>query len=301
MHGICLLAVFWDWRKRPQREKAVNLVIWICPVWSLAGSTWIVLAKKGQIRQDLAMIFVYFGFGLMFFLIGRYLPKIQYNRTIGIKTKWALEDEENWNATHRLGGKVWTVCGMICMLCALIPFSGFSCFVFISAIAASVIVPAVYSWRFYRKRILDGEISKGRRSGRSLLTVGILTGATVVFIIWVLFSGNMKISYQSDAFTIETSGWKDYKVFYDTIEGITYEPDGVADGENHRRTNGFGNLKMSMGEFYSDRFGDYIRYTFNECPSCIVLEVSGKTVVINGQDRRTTEELFHTLKLHCRQ
>lgn len=254
LHWFCLLITFWDWRKKPQGKKIVHLVIWICPVMSIVGSSFFLLVKRNQIGGELAMVFLYFGLGLMFLLIGNYLPKIRQNRTMGIKIKWALEDEENWNATHRLGGKVWVACGFACMLCALSPFSGLSIGIFIAAIAGSVIIPTVYSWQFYRKRLQVGEISKTRLSSRRIF----MTVALVVFGIWVLFTGNMTIIYQSDGFIIQASGWKDYKVLYDEVDQITYEPDGVPGGKKSRWANGFGNLKMSMGEFYNDTFGYYM-------------------------------------------
>jgi len=34
---------------------------------------------------------------------------------------------------------------------------------------------------------------------------------------------------------------------------------------NTIRTNGFGNLKYSMGHFRDEIHGDYIRYTHNDC------------------------------------
>ncbi len=95
------------------------------------------------------------------------------------------------------------------------------------------------------------------------------------------------------------SGWEDCQVRYSDIDEITYQPDGVSDGENGRRTNGFGNLKMSMGEFYSDCFGDYIRYTFQDCQAHVVLHVKGEVVVINGEDPVATEKIFEILESRC--
>lgn len=299
IHWICLLIVFWDWRKRPQGKQAMNLLIWICPVLSIAGSSVILLIREGQVSQKFAPMFMFFGFGIMFLLIGNYLPKIPQNRTMGIKSKWALEDEENWNATHRLGGKVWVACGFGCMICGLFPFSGFSVGIFIVLVVSAAAIPMIYSWRFYRKRLQAGEISKAKISRKSILITGVLIMATVIYFIWVLFSGNMTISYQDDGFTIHASGWEDYQVRYSDIDEITYESDGVSDGENGRRTNGFGNLKMSMGEFYNDRFGDYICYTFQDCQACVVLHVKGKVVVINGEDPVATEKIFETLESRC--
>ena len=54
---------------------------------------------------------------------------------------------------------------------------------------------------------------------------------------------------------------------------------------------------MSMGQFYNSRFGDYIRYTFNDCPACVILEADGEIIVINGENEAATEEIYETIKL----
>ena len=105
LHWICLLVTFYDWRKKPQEKKITQLVLWIMPVISMAGSAFILLVKSGQVSYTLAPYIMNVGFGLMFIVLGSFLPKIRRNRTMGIKVKWALENDDNWNATHRFGGK----------------------------------------------------------------------------------------------------------------------------------------------------------------------------------------------------
>lgn len=164
LHWICLLITFYDWRKKPQGRKVTRLVIGIMPVMSIAGSGFILLLENGQVSDTLATYFLDIGFGLMFIVLGNYLPKIRRNRTMGIKVKWALEDEENWNATHRFGGKVWVACGFVCLLCALFPFSGLGIALFIVAVFAAALAPTVYSWLYYRKQLQNGEVVRIRSS-----------------------------------------------------------------------------------------------------------------------------------------
>ena len=137
LHWICLLVTFYDWRKKPQEKKITQLMLWIMPVISMAGSAFILLVKSGQVSYTLAPYFMNVGFGLMFIVLGSSLPKIRRNRTMGIKVKWALENDDNWNATHRFGGKVWMGCGFVCLLCALFPFSGPGTGLFVAAVFAA--------------------------------------------------------------------------------------------------------------------------------------------------------------------
>ena len=233
----------------------------------------------------------------MFILVGNYFPKIRQNRTMGIKVKWALENEENWNATHRFGGKVWVICGFACLLGALFPFSGAGTALMVISILSAAAVPTLYSYLYYRRQLREGKVEKIRMSRLGVAVTGILTVFILAFVAWVLFSGDMEIRWQEDGFTVEASGWGDYHVEYAKIDRVSYEPDGLAEEEDGRRTNGFGNLKMSMGQFYNSRFGDYIRYTFNDCPACVILEADGEIIVINGENEAATEEIYETIKL----
>ena len=49
--------------------------------------------------------------GVTFIVLGNYMPLFRQNFFAGIKTPWALADEEVWNRTHRIGGRCWFACG----------------------------------------------------------------------------------------------------------------------------------------------------------------------------------------------
>ena len=60
--------------------------------------------------------------GLLFLLLGNYMPRIKQNYYMGCKTPWALADEHNWNRTNRMGGIVFVVMGLLMLVSCL--FSG---------------------------------------------------------------------------------------------------------------------------------------------------------------------------------
>lgn len=81
--------------------------------------------------------------------IGNYLPKCRQNYTIGIRVKWAVENEENWNATHRFAGKVWAVGGVLMMGCSFLP-EEISIYVFVALTIGLSLLSAGYSYYFYK-------------------------------------------------------------------------------------------------------------------------------------------------------
>ena len=58
--------------------------------------------------------------GLFSMALGNYMPTIKPNYFVGIRTPWTLENETNWRKTHRLGGKVFMISGLLITLSALL-------------------------------------------------------------------------------------------------------------------------------------------------------------------------------------
>ncbi|MCX8003270.1 MAG: SdpI family protein [Anoxybacillus mongoliensis] len=61
-------------------------------------------------------IVVPLGVGLLFIVLGNYMPKIKPNYFFGIRTPWTLDNEVVWQKTHRVGGKVFVIMGVLITL-----------------------------------------------------------------------------------------------------------------------------------------------------------------------------------------
>ena len=142
---LCVLATTTDPKRQNHSEKIYHLVFWIMPVLSIVlhAVTYLTVLGVG-VRIEMVMpIFM----GLLFVIIGNYLPKCKQSYTIGIKIPWTLNNEENWNKTHRLAGWVWVIGGIAIMLTGF--FGGFVAFFVITLVM--VLVPAIYSYLLHRK------------------------------------------------------------------------------------------------------------------------------------------------------
>jgi uncharacterized membrane protein len=60
-------------------------------------------------------------FGLLLVVIGSYLARVEPNWFVGIRTPWTLSSEAVWRGTHRLGGRIFVVGGLMCLLTVLVP------------------------------------------------------------------------------------------------------------------------------------------------------------------------------------
>lgn len=89
--------------------------------------------------------------GVMFIIVGNLMPKIKQNYFMGIKTPWALADEQVWYATHRFGGKLWFILGIFMCICGFLPSYIVFSAILISALIAAF-APIIYSYIIYKRR-----------------------------------------------------------------------------------------------------------------------------------------------------
>ena len=89
--------------------------------------------------------------GLLFMVLGNYMHSIKPNYFVGFRLPWTLENEDNWRKTHQLVGKVWVLGGFVNVTAtlALPVVTGFIAFFSITALM--VIIPGIYSYRYYIK------------------------------------------------------------------------------------------------------------------------------------------------------
>ena len=148
MHWVCVFASAADPKSKNYHPKSIHLVLWICPVLSVVMSAMSLGTALGWQFYAIPLMLLFFS--ALFMAIGNYLPKCTHNYTIGIKIPWTLNSEANWNATHRFAGKLWFVGGLLMLPCSFLP-SFWPAIAFMAIVLVMVIVPIVYSWRFYKK------------------------------------------------------------------------------------------------------------------------------------------------------
>ena len=86
------------------------------------------------------------GIGLLFVVIGNYLPKTRFNYVMGIRSPWTLSSEEVWDKTHRLAGPLYVLLGLAVLADAIVaPFPQAFVFMVGAAIAVTIIC-LIYSY-----------------------------------------------------------------------------------------------------------------------------------------------------------
>ncbi|MBQ4150577.1 MAG: SdpI family protein [Clostridia bacterium] len=146
-HLLCIFGSSLDPKHKNINSKMLTLVLWICPVISILVSSFAFCVSLGYKVNVTAIMMLFVA--ATFIIIGNYLPKCRQNYTVGIKIPWTLNDEENWDATHRFAGKLWVIGGVVL---GCFSFFKYAWIVFIAVVSIMIIVPFVYSYLFYKKR-----------------------------------------------------------------------------------------------------------------------------------------------------
>lgn len=128
-------------------NKVKNVITWIIPVICFVASSVTLLEALG--KQVKVEIIIPMAVGVVLVIIGNYLPKTKQNYTVGIKIPWTIDNEENWNKTHRIGGFMFVLGGITIAVSSL-----FKCRVIVMLIAMfmMILVPTIYSYMLYRKQ-----------------------------------------------------------------------------------------------------------------------------------------------------
>ncbi len=145
VHWLCILVTAADPRQNSVAGKIIHIILWLIPAMSLLMSAVVYTHAMG-IDFDNELIMTLF-IGLLFVVIGNYLPKCRQSYTVGIRLPWTLADEDNWNRTHRLAGWVWITAGIIILATAFL--RNFIILTVVLLIAAAV--PTVYSYLLWHR------------------------------------------------------------------------------------------------------------------------------------------------------
>jgi uncharacterized membrane protein len=87
--------------------------------------------------------------GILFYIAGVMISKAKRNYFIGIRTPWTLNNEEVWNKTHRLGGLLFKISGVIAVIGVIFP--KYIMFFILVPVLVTATVSIVYSYVVYQK------------------------------------------------------------------------------------------------------------------------------------------------------
>ena len=137
-------------RANLERSGKAYGAVWIAVVTLLGG--FHVLAVAAALGADLEISrLVLIGTGLLFVVIGNYLPKVRPNYLMGIRTPWTLASDLSWTRTHRLGGRLFVIEGLVLAVLGLLDVGPeLLAVTIIGAIVVLLVVVSAYSYQVWK-------------------------------------------------------------------------------------------------------------------------------------------------------
>ena len=90
------------------------------------------------------------GIGILFFYIGILCENAKRNWFIGIRTPWTLSSERVWEKTHKIGGKLFKIAGVIAFIGVF--FQRYALFFILVPMISIAIYTIVYSYLEYQRK-----------------------------------------------------------------------------------------------------------------------------------------------------
>ncbi len=142
-------------RQNIRQSGKAYAVTWVALLLFMAGfhTVTVLIALGWAINIS---VVVTSALGLLFLVMGNYMGKIRRNYTFGIRTPWTLASDTVWDKTHRLGGKVFMVAGLLILLSTFFVGSLLQVYVMLGALLGAVLFVVVYSYLIWRKEALTG-------------------------------------------------------------------------------------------------------------------------------------------------
>jgi len=147
---LMLFIPYFDPKKKIEQmgEKYYSLRLLMTLFMSALSFYLLYVSNKGEINPNLLIALI----GAFYVVLGNYMQSLKPNYFIGIRTPWTLENEETWRKTHRLGGKLWLVGGLITILIAFVAKNNTLLAITFGTVTAVLsIVPIIYSYIEFRK------------------------------------------------------------------------------------------------------------------------------------------------------
>ena len=112
----------------------------------LMGAGWMSAAVSlgAEINIQLFMPLI---IGVAFLALGNFMPQFRQSYFLGIRTPWTLANAEVWRKTHRLGGILFCLTGIVIGMSAFLPIQGMAA----ASVLVTVIVLFGYSYLIFQK------------------------------------------------------------------------------------------------------------------------------------------------------
>ena len=156
------------------------------------------------------------------------------------------------------------------------------------------VLPVIYSYWFYQQQLSRGEPLRRPQKANPKLTKA--TTWAIVFVLVLtavlLFTGSVQVRFEETQLEVRTSYYGRAALPYSDIASVELREENVPG----TRTWGLGSFRLLAGYFENQEFGPYVRFTYYNPHSAIVLHTTkGQTLVLSGKNLDKTREIYEQI------
>ena len=295
VNAFCIIFTHFETKKNPQHKKIITMILWIIPSLSVYVNLIFcsVLFRWNVNIQLISALII----GVLLMLSGNYMPKCKQSRTFGVKIRWTLANEDNWNATHRFTGKTWFATGFVVVLLGFLPLK--ACLIaFVFVIFAVAFLPVLYSYLYYKNNLKSGKQSKedykfySKKADKvALIITAIAVPIVLVGCAILMFTGNIEFTLTEDSLKIEAAYHQDESISYADIDSVEYREN----ADKGTRIMGFASARLLLGAFSNDDYGAFTRFSYTKCKSDIIIKAGDSIIAISCESESETRALYESL------
>jgi uncharacterized membrane protein len=133
-----------SYKKHDTAFSAINFVIILVLIILNLTGLFSALGYNMQFQKIVPMLL-----GLLFIVLGNFMTQLRHNYFFGIRTPWTLASEYVWKKTHRFGGYVFVVIGLVPLSSIFIGPIGM--YLFLGALAIGIVMILMYSYFVFKR------------------------------------------------------------------------------------------------------------------------------------------------------
>ncbi len=88
--------------------------------------------------------------GVVFIVMGNYMPKTRRNSTIGFRFPWTLYNDTTWIKSNRFASYVMMIAGIVSIVCTIFATEFVSILILLGSVLISIPIIMVYAYTVYR-------------------------------------------------------------------------------------------------------------------------------------------------------
>lgn len=172
MGALCFIAVKTGLRKAASDEKQkahaeanvkVTRIIMIASVVFFTVLQCVVLYTAGREASDKSSVesvelnqILTICTGIMFLVLGNYLPKAKLNSMVGFRCGWSMYNDMTWQKCNRFAGYALMLAGLAAVVCAIVLPKAWTIASMLVLLTAALMVCLVYAAKVYREEKAKG-------------------------------------------------------------------------------------------------------------------------------------------------